>query len=579
MQRHIFLVILVCLLVWATKSMVKPGLFTSHDSESHVTRIIAFDEALKDGQFPPRWASRYFGGIGSPVLMLNYQLPYFIAEFFLIVTGSPYDAYKYTLAGSFIVSGILAYFAFLTLPVIPLEKSKIPTYHAQLAAFCAAFLYTWAPYRFLDIYVRGALGESFAFMFPPLILWAIHKKSYPLLIIGLSGLFLSHPVASAVFSALFLGYILVLSYADAVAWPLKHSLWFFFSCFFVAFMIAAHNLIPTLLLTHYTQFTPKDSKPFDHFPTLMQLLCGKWGYGFSTSDANDTTSFRIGYMHVVSTLCALFFILKTFKKYILKKQKMIIYPAIYVLAVGAITVCLMLEFSKPLWKLLFLYNFIDFPWRLLMVIVFVTAYSAHWFLRSISSKKMYVGIVLFIVVFNIRMNINHININALWPWGVEHYYTFAGTGDAFGEYASKWRYTRDSFPISERAIYSTGSGTLRVVKSTPSTLEVAASSSQAARVRLQLMYFPGWAVTLNGIPQDLPGQKCKITQDYTLERDRNTSGLIECALPPGEHILTAKFLAPGAQVAGNVISLVGLLVFLWILFRSYFPPTTSAQQL
>mgnify|MGYP001595484526 CR=1 FL=1 len=92
--------------------LTTPGLHKTHDSISHIVRILSFQKALDDGQIIPRWAPYLFEGIGSPVLILNYLLPYFFSSAIHGIGFSFIDSYKITLALSFKISGITAYFYF-----------------------------------------------------------------------------------------------------------------------------------------------------------------------------------------------------------------------------------------------------------------------------------------------------------------------------------------------------------------------------------------------------------------------------------------------------------------------------------
>ncbi|MEK7500472.1 MAG: hypothetical protein AAB649_07805, partial [Patescibacteria group bacterium] len=126
--------------IFAMKSLATPGLFTSHDSGAHVTRLIEFHQALNDGQFPPRWGADFFQGIGSPVMMLKYQLPYFVADGFFRLGFSYFDAFKLTLAISYILANLFAYHAFSNI-------------FGWKSGVLGAMLYAWVSYRFVDIYV------------------------------------------------------------------------------------------------------------------------------------------------------------------------------------------------------------------------------------------------------------------------------------------------------------------------------------------------------------------------------------------------------------------------------------------
>lgn len=68
-------------------------------------------------------------------------------------------------------------------------------------ALTAAVIFAFAPYRLIDIYYRGALGEIQSFIFLPLIVYALydrlvlHKDNWPLLALGFIGLLGSHIIS------------------------------------------------------------------------------------------------------------------------------------------------------------------------------------------------------------------------------------------------------------------------------------------------------------------------------------------------------------------------------------------------
>ncbi|MBI5151888.1 MAG: hypothetical protein HZA34_05020, partial [Candidatus Pacebacteria bacterium] len=415
--------------VWAMWSLFTPNLFTGHDIEAHITRIIEFHTAVQDGQIPPRWGSRFFGGIGSPVLILNYQLPYIVSEILVQLHVSYIDSFKATFALGFLLSIGTAYWSFRS--IFGLKGGVLAT-----------FLYCWAPYRFVDIYVRAAYGEAFSFIFPPIILYGIHKKKMLPLILGFAGLTLSHPVASALFTAFFTVYACV-TYFIQKDWV---SLRLFFSAFCIGILISAYNVLPTLLETRYTKYSPETSSPLDHFPTFSQLIRSKWGYGISTPDNKDTMSFRIGYAQLSIAILAC--IVLTVKLATTKKKGKVIQPLFVVFSL-VIVLFLMLDISKPMWIAFKMNYILDFPWRMLMIIVLFTAYLGGWL---VSVAKIPYDTVLLIVftLLSLRSNINHMKINAIWPLGIDHYLEFRGTGDAYGEYASARRLTTRGSTFSQR---------------------------------------------------------------------------------------------------------------------------------
>src|SRR3989344_4862571 len=153
----------IILSVPALKSLSTSGFYTSHDGETHTARIAQYYEALKDGQIPPRVAGAFYNGLGSPIFVYIYPLPYLLGSAIHFLGFSYVNSFKLIMALSFIFSGI---FSYIWLKEI-LKSEK--------AAFLGAIFYSWVPYRFSLIYVRASLSEILAYTFLPLVLYSLTK--------------------------------------------------------------------------------------------------------------------------------------------------------------------------------------------------------------------------------------------------------------------------------------------------------------------------------------------------------------------------------------------------------------------
>src|SRR5438309_437632 len=127
-----------------------------------VIRFTAFHQTLTTGQFPVRFVDRLNSNYGYPVMNFLYPLPFYLAELPKIIGLNFVDSIKVVFVVSSIASVLLMFWA-LTLAFEP------------LGAFAGALIYFFIPYRFLDLYVRGSLGENLAFSFIPLIFGSIIK--------------------------------------------------------------------------------------------------------------------------------------------------------------------------------------------------------------------------------------------------------------------------------------------------------------------------------------------------------------------------------------------------------------------
>ena len=75
-------------------------------------------------------------------------------------------------------------------------------------------LYTFTSYRMVDMYARGCLGESFSFIFLPLVVLGLYeifygnKKNFYYLVIGMTGIIYSHVISTLIVGILILFFII-----------------------------------------------------------------------------------------------------------------------------------------------------------------------------------------------------------------------------------------------------------------------------------------------------------------------------------------------------------------------------------
>jgi hypothetical protein len=135
------------------------GFFVSDDGRIHVYRVAALAEAWQQGVLHPRLFPDFGFGYGQAVLNFYAPLSYWPGALFAVLGAGPVMGLKLTIALAFVLSALAAYgFAnYLWGPA---------------GGVLAAVAYTYFPYHLADAYLRGAIPEHFAFIWPPLILWA-----------------------------------------------------------------------------------------------------------------------------------------------------------------------------------------------------------------------------------------------------------------------------------------------------------------------------------------------------------------------------------------------------------------------
>ncbi len=171
---------------------------TVPDTGFHLARLESVYQGLRAGEFPVRIGSVQMSGYGSLSAVMYPQLFLYPVAFLRFFRVSLLMCYKLLVTGLNVGCALLAYYA-----VKNICKS-------EKTGMIASFLYTFSTYRLIDVYQRGALGESLAMTFLPLILWGIYeilwgdRRRWYLLALGVTAVLQSH-VLSVEMSVFFLG--------------------------------------------------------------------------------------------------------------------------------------------------------------------------------------------------------------------------------------------------------------------------------------------------------------------------------------------------------------------------------------
>jgi len=103
---------IVILSIFALKSLAIPGFYTSHDGETHTARTAQYYQALKDHQFPPRFAESLYNGLGSPIFVYIYPIHYLLGSIVHFFGFSFTNSFEILMALGFIFSGIFSFLWF-----------------------------------------------------------------------------------------------------------------------------------------------------------------------------------------------------------------------------------------------------------------------------------------------------------------------------------------------------------------------------------------------------------------------------------------------------------------------------------
>lgn len=529
-SKKIYLILLLILGLIPVLNLANPGLPITHDGQDHVARIANFYQNLTEGNIIPRWAANLNWGYGHPILMFLYPLPSYIASFFHFLGVSLVDSTKIVFGSTFVLSGFAMYL--WTRNFLPKE-----------AALLSSGLYILAPYRFVDLYVRGAIGEHVAFLFMPLVLYfilKISKKYSKWFIVGgamsIAGLILSHNAISLMFLPIIFLYALYL-YSKQ-----KKYIQGFVSMFTLGLGVSAFFWIPAFFEGKYTLrdiVTAGDYKT--RFVELPNLLYGHWSYG-GTGQLNV----EVGIIHWILVILSLPVALYLYK----------IKNRLWILSLGSFLVFLlaifiMLPYSSFIWERVNILQKFQFPWRFLSITVFAASVMGGVVLSQIKKYRFFAVCLVLIGLLIINKDYWKAKEYRIIP---EDFFTgiYNSTTDT-GESSPVWsiRFMLERPKTHTEVI----DGNAKVVETFRNSTkhEYRIDVSGKAGIRENTVYFPGWKVLSDG-------------KEVPIEfQDPNSRGLMTFYLPVGVHQLSIEFGETKLRLFSNFLSLVSLgfiLIFL-----------------
>lgn len=506
----LFVVIILFASILVSLPLTKPGLHVAHDDQQ-VVRLYLFDKALREGQFPVRWVDELGFGFGYPLFVFYPPLVYMIGELFHLGGFGFITSIKLVFFFSILASGISMYILVREL------YSRIP-------ALISAVFYILAPYRAIDIYIRGALAESTSFVWLPLILWSFYKlfQTGKWIHIYLSAIFLA--LLMITHNLIFLPFMIILAiYLLFLIWQSPDKKLFMVYCLWsivISLGLSAFFWIPAIIEKKFTivdQLLLVNLANYNiHFVYPQQLWNWPWGFGGSAEGLTDGISFKIGKLHILVSIVAVVLAIS----HLLKnrdRSKLILHNSYFIILIFVLflfSAFMTTFYSKPIWGLIPALRYLQFPWRFL---TFTTLFSSilagamiYFFRIPILKMMLPVPLLLLIFAFNLKLfkpqfyridltdkgatesvlinwEVSRSSFEYL-PSGVELYKSDLGTNLP--------NIKKEEIPHNRLEIVS-GTAQIKNLKSSPSKVEFELDSKDRAVVQANIFNFPGWLVKVN----------------------------------------------------------------------------------
>jgi len=552
-EKDFFWIVLILLFsLLAIYPLFPPGFYTFSD-EPHIANLYEMIRAITGGQIPPRWAPDFSFNFGHPFFIFYYPLPFYLGSFFhFLFRTTLIWSLKLVFLLSVLLSGVFFY--------LLMRK-----FFERIFSFAGALLYIFTPYRAVDLYVRGAVGEMWGFVFMPLAAFCfvnlIRNKNFfnlSFAALSLAFLILTHNLTPIIFLPFFVIFLGILILQE------KEKLVSFFYCLFAGILglsISSYYWLPAIFEKQFLQKgTPFN--PYDHFPFVKQLIFPSWGYGASVWGPTDEISFQIGVMNLLVVFLGFFGFL--FFRRFWKKEKIILF--FFCLFSFLFSIFMMNIRSWFIWQMIPVGDYIQFPWRFLMITTFSSSLMVG-FLGNFGKGKWEKILPLLIIIGAIILTFNYFKPGKQVQVDDDYYLrrffadrTISGKRSDFSkEYLNNsedylpltiWTEKRpNSLPWQKIEV---GEGELSFFEESPTRFRAKVNVPKETKVFFHNYYYPGWQAEIDG-----KKTKIEIEKPY---------GDMSVLVPAGEHRIIFSFKETPLRFFSNYLSFFSLFILLAIFF-------------
>lgn len=545
--------LLVILLSLPTvRSLFNIGNFKMHDDIQSM-RVFQMSKCFLDGQIPCRWVPDMGYGYGYPQFNYYGPLPYYLMT---IIHFIGFNFLTVVNIG-FIFALILGN---LSMFLLGYEL------WGGLGGIFSAIAYAYSPYRGSDIFSRGAMSESWAFVFLPLIFLfsyrLLHKvtpRVMALLSLSLAGLIFTHNVTTLIaipFLGAFFMVGLILyrpkhlvklmsvarSFIIALIWGIASSASFLFGVIFEKSYAHTESMIGG-----YFDYRA-------HFVTIYQLFISTfWGTGSSEIGPHDELSFFIGPVLLIFLFISLTLLI--IKRKTIKRNQILMFVSLLIL--GGAAAFMTHEKSSTFWKLIPPLIYLQFPWRFLVMVNFFLAASVGAISLSLvrSSRFTIPAIFLLATVF---FNQGFLKPSQFFSYSQSEKFSGPSWDKQMTISIFDYLPTAAKFPPNAPAPYLpqiiSGNIGIQKYQSGSNWFSFTSESKDGAEVRVPTFCFPGWKLLVDG--------------KSTPFSCATELGLVQFKLPAGTHTVALKLGESPIRLIGDALTLIFLPLSLFVIIKN-----------
>jgi 6-pyruvoyl-tetrahydropterin synthase related domain len=544
---YVLFTILLYIVFLTVKPLLRSGYYPVHDDIQPI-RLLEIDKCVRDYQIPCRWVPDMGYGYGYPQFNYYAPLPYYVMEII-------------HLSGFGILASIKIYLVLITIfSMWGFYKLSEKFWQSELAGFISALFYSLLPYRAVNLYVRGAVGEYTAQALIPLILlfsFSLIKEKRKVNIlyfsVSLAFLWLTHTISAVMFTPFLIVWLVFLFKTNKDSKKLISSLKHFVLSLLGVFTLTAFFILPAFFERGFIHSDTLTTNYFDfrgHFLGIYQILfSNNWGYGSSLPGSNDQIMLGIGVMYWFTSLMALII------AWVLKKKRVLL---LFLNLLAWIALFLTHSKSIVLWNNLPFMDYFQFPWRFNALAGIFFSLAIGYF-AIIALNKYFKS--LLIIIFTAILLIFYGRFFRPDKW--------LNITDSDKLSGKNWELAI-TISINDYLPIYTSLSPAKKAQDTPEVISGNVNFTSIEKgtdwqnwsfqaidnsvIRAQIFYFPNWRLYLDGKETPI---------DY-----KNNNGFITFNVGKGTHTITLKLMDTPIRTVGNVITLLGFPIFL-LVYRKY----------
>jgi len=416
----------------------------------------------------------------------------------------------------------------------------------------------------MNIYSRGALPELFVTALTPFLLWSIWsfittRKLVSLLSVLLLSfiLIITHPMMIIPVSPLIFA-TLIGAYLLAVPESRPRALHMAISAIIVGILMGSYYVLPLVLeLKYFYQGSNPTIIEANTFLTAKNFIVWQWPY-FPLADHPGPRigPIQVGVIELLVLVIGLLYsaLIISKKQYNSINKQLLIWVCVCFLGLFFTTLA-----SKILYDHVTILSAIQFPWRFLFTLQF--------------SAVIIVGMLAFIF----RIKTTHLIIFTLilvslrLPEAYGKNFVSLSPSDYLANIENLHNVTMNAQWVGDTADYPVQSSLFSVIEGEGRTVVQEEKSAnrrylyeadEATRISFNTFYFPGWILTVDGVPSTLEYQ------------DPSYRGVMTTRLDPGQHSIQLTYTDTRIRRLAKYLSGIALMlaVLVLIMHRKYQAP-------